>query len=131
MRKAFFISVCLAALGGNASAQSLREIQARNAAAHALEDVRRDLLATQIEGSNAQERARTDSLLRGLEQQRANSVLTAPSMSVPPARALDDPARREAQRSNDASRIDQLTQDALAQSNARMRAIRPASEPKR
>ena len=131
MRNVLCLSVCLAALGGSVQAQSLREIEARNAAAHALEDVRRDLLASQIEASNAQERARTDSLLRGLEQQRASSVLTAPSMTVPPARAVDDPARREAERANAMSRIDQLTQDALAQSNARMRAIRPASEPKR
>lgn len=118
-------------MGGSVQAQSLREIEARNAAAHALEDVRRDLLTSQIEASNAQERARTDSLLRGLEQQRANSVLTAPSMTVPPPRPVEDPARREADRANAMSRIDQLTQDALAQSNARMRAIRPASEPKR
>lgn len=131
MRKAFCISVCLAAFGGGAQAQSLREIQARNAAAQAVEDVRRDLLASQIEASNAQERARTEGLLRGLDQQRAGAVLTAPSMVVSPPRTLDDPARREAQRSSDMSRMDQLTQDALAQSNARMRAIRPASEPKR
>ena len=131
MRKVLCLSVCLAALGGSVQAQSLREIEARNAAAHALEDVRRDLLASQIEASNAQERARTDSLLRGLEQQRASSVLTAPSMTVPPPRAVDDPARREADRANAMSRLDQLTQEALAQSNARMRAIRPASEPKR
>ncbi|WP_143324221.1 hypothetical protein [Caulobacter sp. X] len=131
MRKVLCLSVCITAMGGSVQAQSLREIEARNAAAHALEDVRRDLLAGQIEASNAQERARTDSLLRGLEQQRANSVLTAPSMTVPPARPVDDPARREADRANAMSRIDQLTQDALAQSNARMRAIRPASEPKR
>ncbi|MCK5909529.1 MAG: hypothetical protein KAG62_06220 [Caulobacter sp.] len=131
MRKVLCLSVCLAALGGSVQAQSLREIEARNAAAHALEDVRRDLLASQIEASNAQERARTDSLLRGLEQQRASSILTAPSMTVPPARAVDDPARREADRANAMSRLDQLTQEALAQSNARMRAIRPASEPKR
>jgi hypothetical protein len=131
VRKVLCLSVCLAALGGSVQAQSLREIEARNAAAHALEDVRRDLLASQIEASNAQERARTDSLLRGLEQQRASSILTAPSMTVPPARAVDDPARREADRANAMSRLDQLTQEALAQSNARMRAIRPASEPKR
>lgn len=131
MRKVLCLSVCLAALGGSVQAQSQREIEARNAAAHALEDVRRDLLAAQIEASNAQERARTDGLLRGLEQQRASSVLTAPSMTVPPVRAVDDPARREADRANAMSRIDQLTQEALAQSNARMRAIRPASEPKR
>ncbi|WP_299014794.1 hypothetical protein [uncultured Caulobacter sp.] len=131
MRNVLCLSVCLAALGGNVQAQSLREIEARNAAAHALEDVRRDLLASQIEASNAQERARTDSLLRGLEQQRTNSTLNAPSIVIPPARPVDDPVRREAERANAMSRIDQLTQEALAQSNARMRAIRPASEPKR
>lgn len=130
MRKALCISVCLAALGGNAQAQSLRDIQARNAAAQALEDVRRDLLASQIDASNAQERARTDSLLRGLEQQRSAPVIAAPSMIVQPARPLSDPAPREVDRANAMSRIDQLTQDALARSNARMRAIRPASEPK-
>ncbi|MDR6627276.1 hypothetical protein [Caulobacter segnis] len=131
MWKVFFVSIGLAALGGSADAQSLREIQARNAAAHALEDVRRDLLAGQIEAANAQERARTESLLRGLEQQRTSSALAAPSMTVPPARALDTPERREADRASAMSRIDQLTQDALTESNARMRAIRPASEPKR
>ena len=131
MRKALCISVCLAALGGGAHAQSLREIQARNAAAQALEDVRRDLLTSQIDASNAQERARTESLLRGLEQQRTSSTLNAPSIVVPPARPVDDPARREADRASAMNRMDQLTQDALAESNARMRAIRPASEPKR
>ncbi|PHY22254.1 hypothetical protein [Caulobacter sp. BP25] len=131
MRKALCISVCLAALGGNVHAQSLREIEARNAAAHALEDTRRDLLSSQIEASNAQERARTDGLLRGLEQQRTGAVLAPPSMTVPPARVLDDPSRREVERVNAMSRIDQLTQEALTRSNARMRAIRPASEPKR
>jgi hypothetical protein len=119
------------ALGGIAQAQTLRDIQARNAAAHALEDVRRDLLTSQIEASNAQERARTESLLRGLEQQRASSNLNTPSIVVPPARPVDAAARREADRASAMSRMDQLTQDALAQSNARMRAIRPASEPKR
>ncbi|WP_304274263.1 hypothetical protein [Caulobacter segnis] len=131
MRKALCISFCLAALGASAQAQSLRDIQARNAAAQAVEDVRRDMLASQIESSNAQERARTESLLRGLDQQRAGAVLAAPSITAPPVRAVEDPARREVQRSSDMSRLDQLTQDALAQSNARMRAIRPASEPKR
>jgi hypothetical protein len=51
-------------------------------------------------------------------------------MIVPPALPLDDPARQEAERAGAMSWIDQLTQDALARSNARMRAIRPASEPK-
>lgn len=129
MRKVLFLSVSLAVLGGAAEAQSLREIQARNAAAHALEDVRRDLLANQIEASNAQERARTDTLLRGLQDQRSGP---APgSLTIPPARSSGAPASREAELSTTMSRIDQLTQSALDQSNARMRAIRPASEPRR
>lgn len=129
VRGILLLAVGLAALAGGASAQSLRDIQARNAAAHALEDVRRDLLATQIETSNAQERARTESLLRGLEAQRSGA--SPEGLVVPPARPTGEAARGEAALSNAMSRIDQLTQDALAESNARMRAIRPASEPKR
>ena len=129
MRTVLLLSASLAALGGAAAAQSLGEIRARDTAAHALEDVRRDLLTSQIEASNAQERARTETLLRGLEAQR--SGVSPGSLTIPTARPKDDPARREAERSMSMNRMDQLTQDALAESNARMRAIRPASEPKR
>jgi len=129
VRGILLLSIGLVALPGVADAQSLRDIQARNAAAHALEDVRRDLLTTQIEASNAQERARTESLLRGLEAQRSGA--SPGSLVVPPARPTGEAARREAALSDSMSRIDQLTQAALAESNARMRAIRPASEPKR
>ncbi|MGH1559989.1 hypothetical protein ACRAWD_24510 [Caulobacter segnis] len=50
-RGVLVLSVSLAALGGVARAQDLRALQAQNAAAHALEDARRDLLASQIEAS--------------------------------------------------------------------------------
>ncbi|KQV58221.1 MULTISPECIES: hypothetical protein [unclassified Caulobacter] len=129
-RAVLLLSVSLAALGvAGARAQDLRDIQARNAAAHALEDARRDLLSSQIEASNANERARTQTALRDLDAQRAGAPNLRP-LTAPPARPLDEPARREAELSRSMDRMERLTQDALAQSNARMLAIRPASEPK-
>lgn len=115
-------------LFGSAEAQDLRDIQARNAAAHALEDIRRDALQSQIEASNARERARTQVILRDLNA----GVLTGPVVlrgTSAPA-AIEDPARPEADFNAAMARLERLTQEALAQSNARMRAIRPASEPK-
>jgi hypothetical protein len=127
-RAVLLLSASLAALGvAGAHAQDLRGIQARNAAAHALEDTRRDLLSNQIEMSNAQERARTQMTLRDLDTQRSGTLR---SLTAPPVRPIDEPARREAELSRSMDRMERLTQDALAQSNARMLAIRPASEPK-
>jgi len=129
-RAVLLLSVSLAALGvANAHAQDLRDIQARNAAAHALEDARRDLLSNQIEASNANERAQTQAALRDLDAQRAGTP-NLRSLTPLPARPLDEPARREAELSRSMDRMERLTQDALAQSNARMLAIRPASEPR-
>ena len=109
----------LLALGGAAQAQvTLRDIQARNAAAQAIEDVRRDALASQIETSNANERARTQVILRDLGDQRNGTI--------PPR---DEAARRDAELSASAIRMERLTREALDQSNARMRAIKPASQP--
>ena len=124
LRAALLLSASLLALNGVARAQDLRDIQARNAAAQAMENARRDMLSSQIEMSNANERARTELRLRELDAQRSLSPLTAP-----PARPLDDTARRDAELSSAMDRLQRLTQDALAQSNARMRAIRPASQP--
>lgn len=126
-RGVLLLSVSLAALGGAAQAQDLRALQARNAAAHALEDARRDLLTSQIEASNAREQAASAARLRALDAQRS-----APgTLTIPPARVIDEPGRRDAELSASASQLDRLTQAALAESNARMRAIRPASEPKK
>ncbi|USQ97745.1 hypothetical protein [Caulobacter sp. RL271] len=127
-RGVLLLSVSLAALGGVAGAQDLRALQARNAAAHALEDVRRDLLANQIEASNAREQAASAARLRALDAQR--TAPDARSLTIPPARVIESPDRRDAELSASASQLDRLTQAALAESNARMRAIRPASEPK-
>jgi hypothetical protein len=128
MRGVLMVSVGLAALSGAAQAQDLRALQARNAAAHALEDARRDLLASQIEASNANERVGTQLRLRELDAQRAPPSLRGPT--VPPARVIEEPGRRDAELSASSSQLERLTQAALAESNARMRAIRPASEPK-
>ena len=133
MRGVLLLSASLAALSGGVldgavHAQDLRALQARNAAAHALEDARRDLLASQIGASNANEQARTQLRLRELDAQRAPPSLRG--LTVPPARAVDGPGGRDAALSASASQLERLTQAALAESNARMRAIRPASEPK-
>ena len=130
-RAVLLLSVSLVALGAaGARAQDLRDIQARNAAAHVLEDARRDLLSSQIETSNANERARTEMRLRDLDTQRTGAPSLRP-LIAPPARPIDEPARREAEFSRSMDRMERLTQDALARSNARMLAIRPASEPQK
>jgi hypothetical protein len=129
-RAALLLSASLALLmtAGAAGAQDLREIQARNAAAQAVEDARRDMLSNQIETSNANERAATQSRLRDLGGPRVGVVPGA--VTVPPVQPVEDPGRRDAALVNSMDRMERLTQDALAQSNARMRSIRPASEPK-
>ena len=128
-RGVLLLSVSLAALGGVARGQDLRALQAGNAAAHALEDARRDLLASQIEASNAREQAASAARLRALDAQRV--APPGGTLTVPPPRVVDDPGRRDGELSASASQLDRLTQAALAESNARMRAIRPASEPKK
>lgn len=110
----------LAALGGAAYAQTA--LQDRFMSEHALQDARRDLSASQTEISNAQTRADTAARLRGLDAQRAG-------LSLRPLTA-DEPPRRDTDLSAQTQRLERLTQEALDESNARMRAIRPASEPK-
>jgi hypothetical protein len=126
-RAALLLSVGLVMLSGAAHAQDLREIQARNAAAQAVEDARRDMLSNQIETSNANERAATQSRLRALDGSRAG---VPGAVTVPPAQSVEDPGRRDAALVDSMDRMQRLTQDALDQSNTRMRSIRPASDPK-
>ena len=127
-RGVILLAVSLVALGaGAARAQDLRELQAHNAAAHAIEDVRRDMLSSQIEISNANERAATAARLRDLDTARTPN---ARSLTAPPAPPVEEPGRRDAALSTSASRLERLTQEALAESNARMRAIRPAGQAK-
>ena len=111
-----------------AGAQDLRDIQARNAAAHALEDLRREAVQSQITASNAQERARTDVILRDLSAGVVTGPVVLRQTTAPPA--LDEATRLDLDFDASMDRLERLTQEALAQSNTRMRAIRPASEPK-
>lgn len=122
------VPACLVVLTEVGHAQDLGDIRARNAAAHALEDARRDVLQSQIETSNAQERARTQIILRDL-----NAGLVTGPVVLRDAAARDvveDVTPPDTDFSAAMVRLERLTQEALAQSNARMRAIRPASEPK-
>lgn len=126
-------AACLAAIGFvvsplSAGAQDLRDLQARNAAAHALEDIRRDAVQNQIAASNAQERARTQVILRDLNAGVVTGPVVLREATPPPVDA--EAMRRDLDFDASMERLERLTQEALAQSNARMRAIRPASEPK-
>lgn len=130
MRRVTAIMAVGAGLGllGTTNAQDLRDLRARNAAVHALEDIRRESLQNQIATSNAQEQARTQLQLRDLNA----GVVTGPIVvrESGPRLSGDEGAKAGAEFDASMDRLERLTQDALAQSNARMRAIRPASEPK-
>lgn len=126
-------AACLATIGFlvwplPAVAQDLRDLQARNAAAHALEDIRREAVQNQIAASNAQDRARTQVILRDLNAGLVTGPVVLRQSTPPPVDA--EAMRRELDFDASMERLERLTQEALAQSNARMRAIRPASEPK-
>jgi len=114
------LTASLAALGGVAYAQT--SLQDRFMAEHALQDARRELSASQTELQNAQTRADTAVRLRGLDAQRAGPSLRPLT--------TDEPPRRDMDLSVQSQQLERLTQEALAESNARIRAIRPASEPK-
>lgn len=127
-------SLIALASAGVATAQdagfALRELRAQNAAAQAADTARQDLLATQREITARQDQARTNLVLRELDMARAQPSAQPPSMAgviVPPPVSIIPP---EAPNSFAAQmdRMERLTQDALAQGNARIRAIRPASE---
>ncbi len=132
MIKVLFLSVGALALasGWSVAAQSsLMGIQARNAAARTA--ARQDVLSTQMEATAAQERARSQVLMRDLGDQRAAaSGQPQSSLIVPPPHTVEDVNQRDADLTASMDQLDRLTQDALTQSNARMRAISPASQPK-
>ena len=133
MRGVLLLSASLAALSGGASggaayAQDLRAVPARHAPPPPRGAAPRPQLAGQLEARNAHERAATQLRLRELEAQRAPPSLRG--LTVPPPRVVEEQGRRDAELSASAGQLERLTQAALAESNARMRAIRPASEPK-
>ena len=129
MRKAIAVWAVLAgvAIAGQAGAQApLDQIRAQNAAAHQAEVAHQALLAGQREVAARQDQARTDFVLRELESARVSPpglVLRGPTapLAVPPVLVPDSFAVQM-------DRMERLTQDALARGNARIRAVRPASE---
>ncbi|ENZ82306.1 MULTISPECIES: hypothetical protein [Caulobacter] len=134
MRQVLFLTVGLLALTGAwsvAAQNALWDIQARNAAHQAADAARRDQLSTQMEAVAAQERARSQVLLRDLNDQRlAGAGQPSGALTVTPPRPAEEVDRRDADLTASMDRLERLTQDALARSNARMRAIGPASQPK-
>ena len=129
MRAALLLSACLLSLSGVAQAQDLRDSRAP-LVGHALQDAQRAETAREIEASNAQDRARTAVVLRELDAQRAASTPTLRPLTDPSTeRMTQNLAQQEAERARSVDQLERLTQDALDESNARIRAIKPASEP--
>lgn len=114
------LTASLAALGGVAYGQT--SLQDRFMAEHALQDAQRSLSASQTEITNAQTRQDTAIRLRELDAQRAE-----PRLRPAPT---EEPPRRDTDLTASTLQLERLTQQALDESNARMRAIKPASEPK-
>lgn len=83
---------------------------------------RQQSLAAQRETDAALARQQTESTLRGLEDQRRYPPQTYPAPATASGRAVLDSQMR-----SDAARLDALTDRLLADSNARIRAIKPAS----
>jgi hypothetical protein len=122
------VSLVAVAMASVASAQDpLRELRAQNEAAQAAEIARQDLLATQREITARQDQARTDMVLRQLDAARAQPPGTT-GLVVPPPTTITSPDAGQTSLSMQMDRMERLTQDAMARSNARVRAVRPASE---
>jgi type II secretory pathway pseudopilin PulG len=112
-------------LGASAFAQTdLRVLRQRNEILQQQDIARQNSLAAQRELSAAQSRYATQLTLRGLDE--SASPPTEPSLrpalpATPPrGSSVDDMAA-------DIERMDRLTDERLAASNARLRAIKPAS----
>lgn len=115
----------LAGTQGASGQDPLRELRALNADAHAAEVARQDLLAVQREITARQDQGRTGVVLRELDSARLASPGAAGLVpTAPVARVPLPPESFTAQM----DRMERLTQDALTRSNARIRAIRPASD---
>lgn len=125
------VSLIALASSGGAMAQdagaALRELRAQNAAAQTADAARQDLLATQREITARQDQARTNLVLRELDTARAQPPALAGVVAPPPAPILPPDAAANSFAAQ-MDRMERLTQDALARGNARIRAIRPASE---
>jgi hypothetical protein len=114
------------ALGSTASAQVDPRTQRERNAFYLQQDVtRQNALAAQREWSAAQSRYQTQMTLRGLDEAGAPRP-TEPTLrsTLPPAPPRGPSAE---DMSSDMAAMERLTDQALAASNARLRAIKPAS----
>jgi hypothetical protein len=111
-------------LGASAFAQAdLRALRERNAILQQQDIARQNALAAQREQSAAQSRYDTQLTLRALDQ-----AATSPPAELRPALPPTPPRGAGADdMAADIERMDRLTDQALAASNARLRAIKPAS----
>jgi hypothetical protein len=112
-------------LGASAFAQTdLRALRERNAILQQQDIARQNGLAAQREQSAAQSRYDTQLTLRALDESAPSPTQPSlrPSLPATPPRGagVDDMAA-------DIERMDRLTDEHLAASNARLRAIKPAS----
>jgi hypothetical protein len=112
-------------LGAGALAQAdLRALSQQNQIRQQQDIARRDALAAQQQASAAQSRYETQLTLRSLDAARGPrpaAPTLRPAQPVAPPRGAD-PADIAA----DAERMDRLTDERLAESNARLREITPA-----
>lgn len=119
------LAVFAAASGATAQEDALRELRARNAAQQSAEIAWRDALAAQREIVARQDQLQTSLVLRELGTARTISPglngLIIPPPAPPPETGPDS-------LQGQMDRMERLTQDALARSNARVRAVRPASD---
>ena len=119
------LAVFAAASGATAQEDALRELRARNAAQQSAEIAWRDALATQREIVARQDQLQTTLMLRELDTARTtppgSNGLIIPPPAPPPETGPDS---FHAQM----DRMEGLTQNALARSNAPVRAVRPASD---
>lgn len=128
MKLAAGVSLAALAIAGGASAQdALSALRTQNAAAQAAEIARQDLLATEREISARQDQARTAMVLRDLDSARTQPPGTAGLIAPPPA-TITPPDAGLTSLSMQMDRMERLTQDAMARSNAKIRAVRPASD---
>lgn len=115
----------LAAAGGASAQDTLPELRALNAAQQGAEIARQDALAAQREITARQDQLQTALVLRELDAARTaplgSNGLILPPPAPPP---VSGPESFQGQM----DRLERLTQDALARSNARVLAVRPASD---
>lgn len=114
----------LAVASGAAAQDGLRELRALNAVQHSAELARQDALAAQREVMARQDQLQTTLVLRELDTARILPPGSNGLIIPPAAPAHAGPESLQAQM----DRMERLTQDALARSNARVRAVRPASD---